>query len=97
MQGSITSIWKESKMNLTSKGSCPEEAVRLGIRTLESRDFPGSPVVKNLPCNAGDAGLIPDQGTKIPQHMGQLSHHATTIGPTMKVPHAATKTQHSQK
>ena len=31
------------------------------------KDFPGGPVVKNLPSNAGDAGLIPDQGTKIPQ------------------------------
>ena len=26
-------------------------------------DFPGGPVVKNLPCNAGDAGLIPGRGT----------------------------------
>ena len=25
-------------------------------------DFPGSPVVKNLPGNAGDAGSIPDPG-----------------------------------
>ena len=24
--------------------------------------FPGGPVVKNLPCNAGDAGLIPGLG-----------------------------------
>ena len=24
-----------------------------------TRDLPGSPVVKNLPCNAGDTGLIP--------------------------------------
>ena len=23
------------------------------------RDFPGGPMVKNLPCNAGDTGLIP--------------------------------------
>ena len=30
------------------------------------RDFPGGPVVKNLLCNAGDIGLIPGQGTKIP-------------------------------
>ena len=29
-------------------------------------DFPGDPVVENPPCNAGDAGLIPGQGTKIP-------------------------------
>ena len=28
-------------------------------------DFPGSPVVKNLPSNAGDLGLTPGQGNKI--------------------------------
>ena len=28
-------------------------------------DFPGGPVVRNLPCNARDRGLIPGQGTKI--------------------------------
>ena len=26
----------------------------------DSRDFPGGPVVKNLPTNAGDSGSIPD-------------------------------------
>ena len=31
------------------------------------RDFLGGPVVKNPPCNAGDAGSIPGQGTKTPQ------------------------------
>ena len=29
-------------------------------------DFPGGPVVKNLPCSAEDTGLIPGWGTKIP-------------------------------
>ena len=29
-------------------------------------DFPGGPVVKNLPSNAGDAISIPGLGTKIP-------------------------------
>ena len=29
-------------------------------------DFPGGPVVKNPPSNAGDAGLIPGWGTKSP-------------------------------
>ena len=27
--------------------------------------FPGGPVVKNLPCNAGDTGLIPGQGNPV--------------------------------
>ena len=40
------------------------------------RDFPGGPVVKNLPSNAGDAGLIPGWGTKTPHATGQLSPHA---------------------
>ena len=35
--------------------------------------FPGGSVVKNLPCNAGDAGSIPGQGTKIPHAMEQLT------------------------
>ena len=25
---------------------------------VNNRDFPGTPVVKNLPCKAGDVGLI---------------------------------------
>ena len=32
----------------------------------EMQDFPRSPVVKISPSNAGVAGLIPGQGTKIP-------------------------------
>ena len=28
-------------------------------------EFPGGPVIKNLPFNAGDMGLIPGQGPKI--------------------------------
>ena len=38
-----------------------------------SWDFPGSPVVKNLPLKAGDAGLIPGPGTKILHALEQLS------------------------
>ena len=37
------------------------------------RDFPGGPVVKNLPSNAGYVGSKSDQGTKIPLAMKQ--HH----------------------
>ena len=45
------------------------------------RDFPGSPVVKNLPCNAGDIGSIPGQGAKILHATEQLSLHAATTKP----------------
>ena len=33
------------------------------------RDFPGGPVVRSLP---GDAGSIPGWGTRIPHAVGQL-------------------------
>ena len=35
-------------------------------------DFPGGPVVKDLPCSAEAADSIPGQGTKIPRAVGQL-------------------------
>ena len=31
-----------------------------------SKNFPGDPVVKNPPCNAGDASSIPGLETKVP-------------------------------
>ena len=44
-------------------------------------DFPGGPLVKNLPSNERDMGLIPGWGNKIPHTMRQLSLHATTTEP----------------
>ena len=38
-------------------------------------DFSGIPVVKNPPSKAGVSGSNPDQGTKIPHAVGQLSHN----------------------
>ena len=80
-------------------------------------DLPGGPVVKkkkkNLPSSAGNAGLIPGQGTKSPHAAEQLSPCATTTEPmdcSYWAPRApdpmpcnqrslevAVKTQHSQK
>ena len=39
------------------------------------RDFPGGPVVENAPCNAGDVGPIPGQGTR--SHTLQLRPKVT--------------------
>ena len=44
-------------------------------------DFPGGPVVKNTPCNAGDVGLIPGWGTKTLHAVEQLVLCATTTAP----------------
>ena len=44
---------------------------------MNSRDFPGGPVVKSLPSDAKDAVSNPGWGTKIPHAMGQLSLRTT--------------------
>ena len=36
-------------------------------------------MVKNLPCNAWDAGSIPGRGTKIPHAIEQLSLHVPQL------------------
>ena len=47
------------------------------------RGFPGGPVIKNLPLNAGNVDSIPGWGTRFPHAMGQLSlYTATTIAHT---------------
>ena len=47
------------------------------FKNLMMGDFPGGPVVEHPPSNAGCAGLIPGQGTRISHATGQLSPHAT--------------------
>ena len=54
---------------------------KLLLKTKWDRDFPGGPVVKNPPSNAGDAGSIPGIGTKIPHEVGQLNPRAATTEP----------------
>ena len=44
--------------------------------------FPGGSVIKNLPTNAGDTGLIPDLG-RFPRVTEQLSLCATTTEPVL--------------
>ena len=51
------------------------------FKNMKTWDFPGGPVVKDLPSNAGDVGSIPGWGTKIPHATGQLSLCATTTEP----------------
>ena len=44
-------------------------------------DFPGGPVIKNSPSNAGDVGSIPDKGTNILPAVGLLNLHAIMKNP----------------
>ena len=49
-------------------------------------------MVKDPPSNAGDAGLIPGQGTKILHTPGQLSPPSGAHAPWLeRSPHMATK------
>lgn len=52
-------------------------------------DVPGRPVVKNLPCGAGNVRSIPGQGTEIPEAVEQLSPTSRPEGPCATVKHAA--------
>ena len=42
-------------------------------------------MVKNLPCNAGDTGLIPGWGTKVPHAEEQLIPSATVTEPASQL------------
>ena len=42
-------------------------------------NFPGGPVVKNPPCNAGDVGSVPGQGTEIPHDGGLVAKLCPTL------------------
>ena len=37
--------------------------------------------IKNLPCSAGDVGLIPGEGSKVPHAAEKLGLHAELLGP----------------
>ena len=65
---------KDSRKLLIVYGfSHPHETSDRGVELKpllrRRRDFPGGPVVKNLPYKAGDVGLIPGPGTR--SHMWQ--------------------------
>ena len=42
---------------------------------MQYGDFPGGPLVKNPPSNAGDVGSNPGWGTKIPQATKPMHHN----------------------
>ena len=54
------------------KGPDGEEKAGLN-KIVGAGDFPGGPVVKNLPCNAGDMVSITGWETRIPHAMEQLN------------------------
>ena len=92
--------WLRARLQHTSLGHQPLRIPCLLISSLKigkPRNFPGGSVVKNLPCNAGDMGLILGRGTKISQAAQQLSPHnatrKTVPEPKQKTLKDITKTQ----
>ena len=69
--------WPESTWERAQKLSGEKNAIWGEISHYW--DFPGGPVAKHPPCNAGDMGSIPGWGTRIPCAMEQLSLRA--LGP----------------
>ena len=55
----------------------PEQTLRKTERKQALRDW-GGPVVKTLPCNAGDVGLIPGWGARTPQALQKRSPSGET-------------------
>ena len=53
--------------------------------------FPGGPVVKNLPANAGERSSISGSGTKIPHATEQLSLSAITTEAAVWSPHTTAR------
>ena len=59
-----------------------DKVIQDGEEKMQEKDFPGGPVVKNLPANTGDTGLILIRG-KDPHVTEQLSLCATTTQPAL--------------
>ena len=57
-------------MELENPFLYPKNIVFRTCLVTQAGDFPGGPVVKNLPCNAGDRGSIPRQRPNIPHTWG---------------------------
>ena len=75
---SVSTLQQESQVESTS--------VTLGIERATGRksrrgDFPGGPVVENLPSSAGDEDSVSGQGTKTKHTLDQLSPRAPAAEP----------------
>ena len=55
--------------------------VHISIISLQNRGFPGGLVVKNLPANAGDTGLIPGSGRSPGEGNGNLLQYSCLGNP----------------
>ena len=78
-------IWRDdlrlpciSSLVTWSTLSC--ENIKSGVK-MDLKGFPGGPVIKNPPANAGDMGSSLGRSSKIPHAARPLSPGATTTEP----------------
>ena len=81
-----------------------QKNVVLLVKKKHYRDFPGGPVVKTLPSNAGGGGLILGQGTKIPhalqpkkQNLKQQKQYCNKFDKDLSTSHTHTHKQQQKK
>ena len=75
-QGQVCVLVSEVKgLEISRNSTLEAPRQKNDTERIENRDtgFPGGPVAKTPLCHAGDAGSIPDWGTRIPQAVKQLS------------------------
>ena len=65
-------IKEDSQITNNIKRCSASSTIRRANQNQREGDFPSGPVIKHPPCNAGDSGLIPCQGTRTPHAMEQL-------------------------
>ena len=79
--------WKN--YDFLSKNLTSVMCVTSKVFKTQGWDFPHSPVVKNLPASAGDAGSIPGPG-RSHLHQGNLTHELQPLSPRAPITEAHT-------
>ena len=75
----ISWIWHHHRQQKQTEANGTTSNLKTFVHEkTHQKDISGGPVVKRMPCNAWDVGLIPGWGTKIPRATEQLSPYATT-------------------
>ena len=78
----LNSEWLSSQMLPLPHFWPWEQETHHSMLIFSSSDFPGGPVVKNPPANAGDIGLIPGLGRS---HMQQGNHKLQLLSLTLRL------------
>ena len=77
-------LLEKSLWEFPSVAHCVAEHIPILITTVPPpifRDFPGGSRVKNLPANAGDAGLIPGSGRSAGEGNGNPFQYSCLVNP----------------